>query len=46
MVIWGWFPVQENRELSIMVGLLLEVLVLLGLVYAVRWATERWGWKG
>ncbi len=39
------FGVDSDQALAATVGPLIEVPVLLGLVYAVRWAGNRWQWK-
>ncbi|KAH6654200.1 sodium bile acid symporter family-domain-containing protein [Truncatella angustata] len=39
------FAPQSNQALAATVGPLIEVPVLLGLVYVVRWMANRWAWK-
>lgn len=39
------FGADSQQALASTVGPLIEVPVLLGLVYVVRWAAERRGWK-
>ncbi|KAK1774696.1 arsenical-resistance protein ACR3 [Copromyces sp. CBS 386.78] len=39
------FGANSDQALAATVGPLIEVPVLLGLVYAVRWAGNRWAWK-
>lgn len=39
------FGPESDQALAATVGPLVEVPVLLGLVYVVRWAAKRWGWK-
>lgn len=39
------YGADSNQALAATVGPLIEVPVLLGLVYVVRWAGNRWGWK-
>ncbi|PQE03437.1 putative arsenite efflux transporter protein [Rutstroemia sp. NJR-2017a BBW] len=39
------YGVDSEQALAATVGPLVEVPVLLGLVYVVRWAGRRWGWK-
>lgn len=39
------FGVDSDQALAATVGPLIEVPVLLGLVYVVRWIGKRWGWK-
>jgi ACR3 family arsenite transporter len=40
------FGADSNQALASTVGPLIEVPVLLGLVYAVKFVARRWGWKG
>lgn len=40
------FGPDSDQALASTVGPLIEVPVLLGLVYVVRWARKRWTWKG
>ncbi|KAL6817339.1 sodium bile acid symporter family domain-containing protein [Trichoderma sp. SZMC 28015] len=39
------FGPNSDEALASTVGPLIEVPVLLGLVYALRWVANRWGWK-
>ncbi|ESA43883.1 arsenical-resistance protein ACR3 [Neurospora crassa] len=39
------FGANSDQALAATVGPLIEVPVLIGLVYAVRWAGNRWAWK-
>lgn len=39
------FGPNSGQALASTVGPLIEVPVLVGLVYAVRWMANRWGWK-
>ncbi|KAJ0125734.1 hypothetical protein HZ326_31163 [Fusarium oxysporum f. sp. albedinis] len=39
------FGPNSDQALASTVGPLIEVPVLVGLVYAVRWMANRWGWK-
>ncbi|KAG4259823.1 arsenical-resistance protein [Fusarium proliferatum] len=39
------FGPNSDQALASTVGPLIEVPVLIGLVYAVRWMANRWGWK-
>ncbi|KND89097.1 Arsenical-resistance protein Acr3 [Tolypocladium ophioglossoides CBS 100239] len=39
------FGPESDQALASTVGPLIEVPVLLGLVYVVRWMANRWGWK-
>jgi ACR3 family arsenite transporter len=39
------FGPNSDQALASTVGPLIEVPVLVGLVYAVRWIANRWGWK-
>ena len=39
------FGPDSDQALASTVGPLIEVPVLIGLVYAVRWMSNRWGWK-
>lgn len=39
------FGPDSDQALASTVGPLIEVPVLLGLVYVVRWISDRWGWK-
>ncbi|KAL7924461.1 membrane protein [Trichoderma austrokoningii] len=39
------FGPDSDQALAATVGPLIEVPVLLGLVYALRWIAARWGWK-
>lgn len=39
------FGAESDQALAATVGPLIEVPVLLGLVYVVRWARKRWTWK-
>ncbi|KAM0487171.1 hypothetical protein ACHAPX_000441 [Trichoderma viride] len=39
------FGPNSDQALAATVGPLIEVPVLLGLVYALRWIAARWGWK-
>lgn len=39
------FGAHSDQALAATVGPLIEVPVLLGLVYVVRWARRRWAWK-
>ncbi|SPJ76006.1 related to arsenite transporter ARR3 [Fusarium torulosum] len=39
------FGPNSDQALASTVGPLIEVPVLIGLVYAVRWMAKRWGWK-
>ncbi|KAL7933006.1 sodium bile acid symporter family domain-containing protein [Trichoderma chlorosporum] len=39
------FGPDSDEALASTVGPLIEVPVLLGLVYALRWVANRWGWK-
>ncbi|RGP78885.1 arsenical-resistance [Fusarium longipes] len=39
------FGTNSDQALAATVGPLIEVPVLVGLVYAVRWMANRWGWK-
>jgi arsenite transporter len=39
------FGANSNQALASTVGPLIEVPVLLGLVYAVRFVAKKWGWK-
>ncbi|KAL7953803.1 sodium bile acid symporter family domain-containing protein [Trichoderma compactum] len=39
------FGPKSDEALASTVGPLIEVPVLLGLVYALRWVANRWGWK-
>ena len=39
------FGAESDQALAATVGPLIEVPVLLGLVYLVLWAKERWGWQ-
>jgi ACR3 family arsenite transporter len=40
------FGPNSDQALAATVGPLIEVPVLIGLVYLVRWIGRRWGWKG
>ncbi|KAI4204528.1 MAG: hypothetical protein LQ350_001078 [Teloschistes chrysophthalmus] len=39
------FGANSDQALAATVGPLIEVPVLLGLVYAMKWIARRWGWK-
>ena len=39
------FGPQSDQALAATVGPLIEVPVLIGLVYVVRWGRKRWGWE-
>lgn len=39
------FGPDSDQALAATVGPLIEVPVLIGLVYVVRWMANRWGWK-
>jgi arsenite transporter len=39
------FGAESEEALAATVGPLIEVPVLVGLVYVVRWMGRRWGWK-
>jgi ACR3 family arsenite transporter len=44
VAITGFGP-SSDQALAATVGPLIEVLVLLGLVYLLRWVSDRWNWK-